>query len=334
MVVSIPALKEREKKKHLEKAKMLLKIAGVVGADLSIIKEDMKIILEEVHTTQELIAKVDEIIDMTIEIIINTITEDLSRHDLDPEDVEDYFLKARVELKKSSLEGARNAQRLLKEARTKAQELKAKRDKVEEMITGIKEVLKEVQGQNISGSALDEYETIIMLLKSTVQLSTAGEFETAELFGEETIKRANKLRDLRPRSIRYSAKAGHIVGRVKVDGIGNASERDLVILNTLLATIKYMLEREEYHTAFLLAREVKREAEKLLPTDKTGVSSYACPICFGYICPNPYCNESIAPSPLSHETCRTYCQCGAFYHICCLQRDPKFLCVYCFESLM
>jgi hypothetical protein len=139
--------------------------------------------------------------------------------------------------------------------------------------------------------------------------------------------------DLKLRALRYAAKAGYVVHRLRSEE--PYPEEDTVFrnFNGLLMDVKCLLEAKDYGKAMQLAKKIKHDAEQLLLPDKTGQQSHICPICFDTVCPHPHCNTSIIPSSLEGDTCRTYCHCGAIYHICCIQKGEYLTCIKCHEPL-
>jgi hypothetical protein len=65
-----------------------------------------------------------------------------------------------------------------------------------------------------------------------------GNFELALNLSKVTLEGAKTLRDMRLTALRSAAKAGHVVGKLRAEGVPIPRE-DFKKLNTLLTTVKY-----------------------------------------------------------------------------------------------
>jgi hypothetical protein len=247
-------------------------------------------------------------------------------------DVERHFSDAVTELKKGTSSSIRKAKKSFSHGKSEADRLKVMRDDALDMVLEIEDILDDVEPLCTSWSTRNEYDKIKASVEEGLRALDWGNYELALKMSRSTVERARELRDIRHRALRSSAKASHMVRKVRKEATSSKS-KELKKFDSLLSTIRHLLEKEDYKTAQLLAKEVKHEAEMLLPPGKTGDCAFVCPICFDTKCPNTYCGSEISPSMLVEDTCRTYCQCGTFYHICCIQEKENLTCVSCYIPL-
>ncbi len=317
----------------LANPRRVLNIAKNMGANVKYPEKLFSALMNDQFGPDEWHSKLEELIDLTALAIIDSLRVEFKKQGLGEFDVDKYFLRAMLELKQCTPESIKRAQDSIKLAKLEARRLqKAKKEAVKTTLE-IEAMLKESKELVRTRSPRDEYQKIEGKLKETLKVLDSGNYELALHLANELSNEANQLKDMKLIALRNAAKAGHIVGKIKGENPESLPSGALTKLNTFLSTIKYLLEEKDYQTATLLARQVKREAEKHLPPERVGISKYVCPICFDLNCPHSHCNLSISPSPLARETCRTYCSCGTLYHICCVQKGEHLICVSCLKPL-
>jgi hypothetical protein len=317
----------------LANPKRVLNIAKNMGANVKHSEKIFDALLNDFFSPDEWHSKLEEMIDLTALAIIDSLRVEFKKQGLGEFDVDKYFLRAILELKQCTPDSIKRAQESIKLAKLEARRLqKAKKEALKTTLE-IETMLKEAKELVRARSPRNEYRKIEGKLRETLKVLDSGNYELAQHMAQDLSEEAKQLKDMKLIALRNAAKAGHIVGKIKGNDPESLPSGALTKLNTFLSTIKYLLEEKDYQTATLLAKEVKREAEKHLPPERVGISKYVCPICFDLNCPHVHCNLSISPSPLARETCRTYCSCGTLYHICCVQKGEHLICVSCLKPL-
>jgi len=323
------------KEKLLANPKRVLSIAKNMGANVSRVERIYDDLMNDSFLGDAWFGRLEEMVDLAVIAIIDALKMEFRKQGLEEFDVEKYFLNAMLELKRGTPGSIRRAQDYIKIAKMEAKRQENMKKGALRTIYEIETILKETREVDKALAPENEYLKMESSLKEILGAAERRNYELAQYLANAALERMKKLRDMKYFALRYAAKSSHIVGKVKTENPSSSldTNENIIRLNTLLSTIKHFLEEESYQTALLLAKEVKNEAEKLLPSDKTRISNYICPLCFGTDCPNPYCNLSISPSPLLEETCRTYCNCGTFYHICCVQKRETLTCASCRNPL-
>jgi hypothetical protein len=279
------------------------------------------------------IRRADQIIDLVVIGIMDILKIEFKRMGLEGYDVEAHFMSMIMDLKQGTSESIGRAQRSLKQGKSEAERLKNIKDEILDMVLEVEDILDDIEPLCKGWSTKKEYGKIKSSVEESLKALDWGNYELALQMSRSTMERAKELRDIKPLALRSAAKAGHIVKKVRKEKPSIASETELGKFDNLLSSIKHLVEKEDYRTALLLSKEVKHEAEMLFPPDKTGVSNFVCPICFDTRCPDVHCGLDITPSILTEENCRTHCDCGTFYHICCVQEKDNFICVTCHTPL-
>ncbi|MEE9150540.1 MAG: hypothetical protein V3U20_01740 [Thermoplasmata archaeon] len=332
MIVAITIDSKDIKEKLLANPKRILSIAKNMGANVTRPEKIFDDLIDDSYLGDDWFNKLEDMMDLAVIAIIDALRTEFRKQGLGEFDVEKYFLKAMLDLKRGTPGSIRRSQDSIKRAKTEAKRQGKIKKEALRTIFEIEAILKETKEVGKAWSSENDYLRMEASLREILKASERGNYELAFHLANATLERAKELRDVKYNALRYAAKAGHIVGKVKAEKTSSSND-SITRLNTLLSTIKHFLEDESYQTALLLAREVKREADKLLPPDKTRINHFVCPLCFDTKCPNVYCNLSISPSPLLEETCRTYCSCGTFYHICCVQKAEELTCASCHKPL-
>lgn len=331
----IPAAHNGEKMRErlLTNPKKLLGIAKRMGADVGPAEEIYYKLENNSYPAEQWFGKLDEMVDLIVVSIIDGLKGEFARQGLREFDVEKHFLSAMLDLRRCTPESIRRAQESIRLARTEAQRLDDVKKETVDAVLEIEKLLKEAREVERAWSTRKEYQQLKDQVQDILAILDTKNYEMAQKVASITLDGARELRDTKFTALRYAAKAGHVVAKLRSEkqppSVAEAYKR----LSTYLSTVKFLLEKEDYKTALLLARETKHEAESLWPSDKTGVSTFVCPICFDIRCPNEYCNFHISPSPLVAETCRTYCKCGTLYHICCVQKGENLTCSTCHRPL-
>lgn len=323
------------KEKLLANPKRVLSIAKNMGVDVTRVERIYDDLVNDSFLGDEWFGRLEDMVDLAVNAIIDALKMEFRKQGLEEFDVEKYFLNAMLELKRGTAGSIRKAQDYIKIAKMEAKRQENMKKGALRTIYEIETLLKETKEVDKAWAPENEYTKMESSLKEILGASERRNYELAQFLANAALERVKELRDVKYFALRYAAKSSHIVGKVKSEKLSPSldSNENIIRLNTLLSTIKHFLEQESYQTALLLAKEVKNEAEKLLPSDKTRISNYICPLCFSIDCPNPYCNLSISPSPLLEETCRTYCNCGTLYHICCVQKGNTLICASCRNPL-
>lgn len=325
--------KDEMRKKLLADPKKIISMAKSMDANVEAAEEIFNELDENPLPVKEWFEKFDKMMDLTVFGIINALRSEFQDEGLGEFDLEKHFLRAMLDLRKCTPESLRQAEVSILKARMEGKKLeKIKREALEATLE-IGALLKDSKIGDNNWSSRSE---LIKLEDSVDQILKAlddGKYELAQFVSRSAIKKANVLRELKLTALRYAAKAGHVVAKVKSEEHSTLPRGSFNRLNTFLSTIKYLLEEGDYQTAMVLAKGVKHEAEILLPPEKTGTVTFVCPICYDTKCPNEHCKMSISPSPLVHETCRTYCTCGSYYHICCVQKGENLICINCRKPL-
>jgi hypothetical protein len=333
MIMNIAMQNEKVRNRLLANPKRILNIARNMGANVRRPEKIFRLLLNDDLQPDEWYIQLEEMISLTALAIIEAVRVEFRKQGLGEFDVEKYFLKAMLELKKCSPDSIKRAQDSIKRARLEAKRLqKAKKQTVRTTLE-IEAILKETKKLTNTKTTNSEYKKIEESLKETLNLLDSGNYELSLHLSKSLLKNARDLKDIKLIALRNAAKAGHVVGKVKGEDPANLPKGTLTKLNTFLSTIKYLLEEKDYQTSIPLAKDVKREAVKFYPPDKLGISKFVCPICFDLNCPNAHCHFSISPSPIVEETCRTYCSCGTLYHICCVQKGENLTCISCYRPL-
>jgi hypothetical protein len=333
MIVALSIDSDMIKEKLLANPKRVLSIAKNMGTNVSRAERIYDELTNDSNLGDEWLNKLEEMVDLAIIAIIDDLRTEFKNQGLGEFDVEKYFLKAMWELKRGTPGSVKMAQDSIKRAKVEAKKQEQIKKEALSIIFEIETILKETREVGKAWSSENNILKMEASLREILKASERGNYELALHLANAALGKLKDLRDIKFTALRYAAKAGHVVGKAKAENPSSSSNDIITRLNTLLSTIRYLLEEENYPTALLLAKEVKREAEKLLPPDKTRISNFICPLCFNTKCPNPYCNLSISPSPLLEETCRTWCSCGTFYHICCLQKGEDITCASCHNPL-
>jgi hypothetical protein len=324
---------EKMRKKLLEDPKKIIAMARSMDASVDSAVDIFKELSQQTLPVKEWFEKFDKMMDITVFGIIDSLRSEFSEEGLGEFDLEKYFLRAMLDLRKCTPDSLRRAEVSILKARMEGKRLeKIKREALEATL----EIGALIKGSKTSSKAWSSKTEYVKLEDSVDQILKAldqGKYELAQYLSTNALERANQLKELKLTALRYAAKAGHIVAKVKVEEPQTLPAGSYTRLNTFLSTIKYLLEEGDYQTALVLAKGVKHEAEILLPPEKTATVSFVCPICYDTKCPNEHCRMSISPSPLVHETCRTYCSCGTYYHICCVQKGQELKCSSCGNPL-
>lgn len=321
------------KNKLLDNPKRILSIARNMGADVGEAEKLYFELMRESSRTREWFDKLEAMLDSAVRAIIGALRTEFRRQGLGEFDVEKHFQRAMMDLKRCTPESIRRAQESIKRAKSEAKRLDMIKKETLEAVMEIEGMLKNTKALGKAWSTRNEYLQIEGSIEEIFEVLDRGSYELARHLAKSSLVKAKEFRDMKSTALRYAAKAGHIVGKLKAENSSPEAKNTFRKLNTYLNSVKFLLENGDYKTALILAGEAKHEAEKLLPSDKTGICTFVCPICFDIQCPNSYCNTSISPSPLIADTCRTYCTCGIFYHICCIQKGQNITCVNCYRPM-
>ena len=331
----IPAAHNGEKMRErlLSNPKKLLGIARRMGADVTEAEDIYYKLENDSYSAENWFGKLDEMVDVIVVAIIDGLKGEFARQGLREFDVDKHFLSAMLDLRRCTPESIRRAQESIRKARTEAQRLDDVKKETVDAVLEIERLLKEAKEAERVWSTRKDYHDMKEQVQEILTILDKKNYELAQKIADITLEEAQDLRDTKFTALRYAAKAGHVVGKLRSETQVPEVAEYYKRLSTYLSSVKFLLEKEDYKTALLLARQTKHEAENLWPSDKTGVSTFVCPICFDIKCPNEYCNLHISPSPLVAETCRTYCKCGTLYHICCVQKGEDLTCSTCHRPL-
>ncbi len=330
MVVKIEG--HEVKKKLLVDSSKILAMAKKMGANVKKAEKLFNELMSETLPVEEWFDKREKMLDLTVTAIMDALRNEFRKQGLGGIDVEKHFLNAMLDLKRGTPESIRRAQESIRRAKLEAQRLENIKKEAVDTVLEIEALLKDAKEVGKAWSSRNEYLRTEGSIGGILDALDRGNYELALALSKAALEDAKALRDMRLIALRSAAKAGHVVGKLRSDGT-TVPKAEFKKLNTFLSTVKYLLEDKDYKTAMLLAKEAKHEAEKFLPPDKTSISTFVCPLCFDIKCPNPYCNMSISSSPSIEETCRTYCSCGTFYHICCVQKGEDLICASCHMPL-
>jgi hypothetical protein len=324
---------EAMRKKLLADPKKIIAMAKSMDASVESAEELFKELVKDPLPVKEWFEKFDKMMDLTVFGIIDALRSEFQEEGLGEFDLEKHFLRAMLDLRKCTPESLRRAEVSILKARMEGKKLeKIKREALEATLE-IGALIKGTKGADKAWSSRNEYVKLEDSVDQILKALDQGKYELAQYLSTNALKKANELRELKLTALRYAAKAGHVVAKVKTEEQTTLPRGSFTRLNTFLSTIKYLLEEGDYQTAMVLAKGVKHEAEIILPPERTATVTFVCPICYGTKCPNEHCKMSISPSPLVHETCRTYCSCGTYYHICCVQKGQGLACIHCRKPL-
>lgn len=333
MLMSISDQEEMAKENLLEKSQRILSMAKEMGVDVRSAEKLFDDLSKNSFPKDKVIRRTDQIIDLVVIGIMDILKTEFIRYGLEGYDVEAHFMGTIMDLKHGTSESIGRAQKSLTQGKSEAERLKNIKDETLDMVLEVEDILDDIEPLCRGLSTKKEYGRIKASVEESLKALDWGNYELALQMSRSSMERAKELRDIKPLALRSAAKAGHIVKKVRKEKASLATEAEFNKFDTLLSSIKHLLEKEDYRTALLLSKEVKHEAEMLFPSDKTGVSTFVCPICFDTKCPDVHCGLDITPSILTEETCRTHCDCGTFYHICCVQEKDNFICVSCYTPL-
>jgi hypothetical protein len=324
---------EQMRERLLSNPKKLLGIAKRMGTDVTEAEEIYYNLENNSYTAEKWFGKLDEMVDLIVVSIIDGLKGEFARQGLREFDVEKHFLSAMLDLRRCTPESIRRAQESIRKARTEAQRLDEVKKETVDAVLESEKLLKEAKEAERVWSTRKDFQNLKEQVQEVLDILDTKNYELARKIADMTLEEAQELRDTKFIALRYAAKAGHVVAKLRSEIQTQEVAEHYKRLSTYLSTVKFLLEKEDYKTALLLARQTKHEAEGLWPVDKTSVSTHVCPICFDIKCPNEYCNLHISPSPLVAETCRTYCKCGTLYHICCVQKGEGLTCSSCHRPL-
>ncbi len=280
----------------------------------------------------EFYSRVNAAIDLSARAIVNRAVHLMKSKGYDVKKVKNILLKALEEYKKGTEEGMREGGKLVKEAIKTAEQLKRSEMRAVDSTKKAEEILRKIKAKGYikHKKQVDEAEE---LLKMSRELLKKEDFKTALVLAREAQKKAEEIKDLEGRLQRYIRKTEIIMEKLENELMLSPVDPKYSEVMDIYRTAKLMAERKMTDVALTLIKEAKLEAEKLLPTEQLTHWDYVCPICFDYICPDEHCGLSISPSPLKEDTCRYVCECGAHYHICCIDHMQDFRCVYCGKPL-
>ncbi len=277
-------------------------------------------------------ARVNSTVELSAKAIVNKAMALLKSKGYDVKKVRNHFIRAFEEYKKGTDEGIRNGGKLIKDAIKTAEELKRSEKRAKSSAKRAEEILKKIKARGYLNKKkeVDEAEE---LLKMSRELLKEEDYKTALVLAKEAQKKAAEMKDLEERTKRYIAKTEMVMKKLEDELMLSPVDPKYSDILDIYRSAKIMYDRKMHDIALVLIKEAKLEAEKLLPTEQLRHWDYVCPICFDYTCPDPHCGLSISPSPLKEDTCRYVCECGAHYHLCCLDHIMDFKCVYCGKPL-
>lgn len=281
---------------------------------------------------REFYGRVNTAVELSSKAIVNKAMAIVKSRGYDVKKVRDLFIQAFEEYKSGTDKGIRNGGNLIKKAIRTAEELK-KREKMAKYSTKkAEEILRKIKAKEYANhkKEVDEAEE---LLKMSRDLLKNEDYKTALILAKEAQKKAAEMKDIEERAARYIRKTEMIMKKLEDELMLSPVDAKYSEVIDIYKTAKIMNERKMHDIALVIIKEAKLEAEKLLPTEQLTHWDYVCPICFDYICPDPHCGLSISPSPLKEDTCRYVCECGAHYHLCCIDHIADFKCVYCGKPL-
>ncbi len=281
---------------------------------------------------REFYALVNRSVDFSARAIVTEAKKLMKKKGYDISKVENILRRAYEEYRKGTDEGIENGGKLVKEAITTAKRLMLSEKKALSSTKRAEKILNEIKAKEYSKKKkeIDEAED---LLKMSRELLKSEDYKTALILAQEAQKKADEMRDLEERTKRYFRKTELILQKLEEDVMISPADQNYVKVQEIYNAAKIMFDKKQTDIALVLIKEAKLEAEKLLPTEDLTPWNYACPICFDYTCPDPHCGLSITPSPLKEDSCRYVCECGAHYHLCCIDHIKDFRCVYCGKPL-
>jgi len=281
---------------------------------------------------REFYGRVNNAVELSAKAIVNRAMAIVKSKGYDVKKVRNLFIRAFEEYKSGTDEGIRNAGNLIKEAIKTAEELKRSEKRAKNSAKKAEEILKRIKAREYANRKkdVDEAEE---LLKMSRDLLKKEDYKTALILAKEAQKKAEEMKDIEGRTGRYIVKTEMIMRKLEDELMLSPMDANYSEVMDFYKTAKIMHERKNYDVALVLIKEAKLEAEKLLPTEQLTHWDYVCPVCFDYTCPDPHCGLSISPSPLREDTCRYVCECGAHYHLCCIDHIADFKCVYCGKPL-
>ncbi len=275
---------------------------------------------------------VNRSVNLSAMAIINKAKKMIKAKGYDVSKVDSILNRAYEEYRKGTDEGIENGGKLVKEAISTAKKLKLSEKKAINSAKKAERILKEIKAKEYAQKKkeVDEAED---LLKMSRELLKAEDYKTALILAQEAQKKADEMKDIEERINRYFRKTDMIIKQLEDEIMISPADENYVRVQEIYSASKIMLEKKQPDISLVLIKEAKMEAEKLLPTEYLTPWDYVCPICFDYTCPDPHCGLSISPSPLKEDTCRYVCECGAHYHLCCIDNIKDFRCVYCGRPL-
>lgn len=280
----------------------------------------------------EFYARVNTAVDISARAIVNHAIHLMKSRGYEVKQVKNTLLKALEEYKKGTDEGIREGGKLVKQAMKIAENLKRSEKRAINSAKKAEDILKKIKAKEYTKNKkeIDEAEE---LLKMSRELLQKEDYKTALVLAREAQKKAEEMKDLEGRLQRYIRKTEIIMDKLENELMLSPVDPKYSEVIDIYRTAKLMAERKMTDIALTLIKEAKLEAERLLPTEQLTPWDYVCPICFDYTCPDPHCGLSISPSPLKEDTCRYVCECGAHYHLCCIDHMEDFKCVYCGKPL-
>jgi hypothetical protein len=264
--------------------------------------------------------------------IVNEAKKRMKKKGYDVSKVENILNRAYEQYRIGTEEGIENGGKLVKEAIATAKRLRASEKKALHSAKKAEKILREIKAEEYAKKKkeVDEAED---LLKMSRELLKSEDYKTALILAQEAQKKADELKGLEERTKRYFSKTDLILKKLEEDVMISPADQNYIKVQDIYNAAKIMFDKKQADIALVLIKEAKLEAEKLLPTEDLTPWNYVCPICFEYTCPDPHCGLSISPSPLKEDTCRYVCECGAHYHLCCIDHIKDFKCVYCGKPL-
>ena len=312
--------------------KLLVKLRRVGGKTEKAEKAYMDAWRTRPWEVRKFYSLVNESVELSASGIIKEAKRLMKKKGYDVSKVERILHSAYEEYKKGTDKGIENGGKLIKKAIKTARELKISEKKAISSTKKAERILKEIKAKEYTNKKkeVDEAED---LLKMSRDLLKKEDFKTALILAQEAQKKAAEMKDIEERSKRYVRKTEMIMEKLENEEMISPADPDYLKATEIYNASKIMIDKKMFDIGLVLIKEAKSEAEKLLPTDELTPWGYVCPICFDYICPDEHCGLSISPSPLKEDTCRYVCECGAHYHLCCIDHIKDFKCVYCGKPL-
>ena len=321
------------KARILEHPRKLLIKARRVGARISKAEEAyMAAWNTKPWEMREFYGRVNTAVELSSKAIVNRAMAIVKSKGYDVKKVHNLFIRAFEEYKSGTDKGIRNGGNLIKAAIKTAEELKRSEKRAKSSAKKAGEILRRIKAKEYANHKkdVDEAEE---LLKMSRDLLKKEDYKTALILAKEAQKKAGEMKDIEGRTERYIIKTEMIMKKLEDELMLSPVDTKYSEVTDIYRTARIMNDRKMYDIALVLIKEAKLEAEKLLPTEQLTHWDYVCPICFDYTCPDPHCGLSISPSPLKEDTCRYVCECGAHYHLCCIDHISDFKCVYCGKPL-